>query len=181
MSEALLNILEEQSSMGFTGKINVLLKSNSQSFAVVLMLDGKIINCLAANKAGEKALLDLTFRDVSRANEFKIIVEPEVVTEDEGSFTWSVSDLKRKSRKVYESYLGNQKLKPPMSLKLLINSTFIIEGAKIDSHEFDVLSTISDYSRVEDIYSNCSLLEYEVTQALVGLRKKGAIKVLAGG
>ncbi len=181
MSDALLNILDEQSSMGFTGKVNVLLKSNSQSYAVVLMLDGKLINCLAANKSGEKALLDLTFRDVSRSNEFNIVVEPEVVTAEEGAFTWSVNLLKQRARTLYENYLGNQKLKPPQSLKLLINSAFVIDGDDVDSHEFDVLSTISDYSRVQEIYDNCSLLEYEITQALVSLRRKGAIKVLAGG
>ncbi|PIP91139.1 MAG: hypothetical protein COW01_05665 [Bdellovibrionales bacterium CG12_big_fil_rev_8_21_14_0_65_38_15] len=181
MSEGLLNILEEQSAMGFTGKINVLLQKNSQSFAVVLMLEGQLIHCLGANKSGEKAMLDLIFQDVSSTYDFKLVVEPEVVSAEEGIFTWSVSDLKKKSRNVYENYLKNQKLRPPNNLKLLVNADFIIKGSDVLHHEFDVLSTISDYSRVQDIYENCALLEYEITHALVSLRKKGAIKVLAGG
>ena len=181
MIDGLLNILEEQSAMGFTGKINVLLQKNSQSYAVVLMHEGKIIHCLGANKSGENALLDLIFQDVSSSHDFKLVVEPEVVTSDEGLFSWSVKELKKKSRNVYENYLANQKLRPPPGLKLVINADFIIYGAEVYQNEFDVLSTISDYSRVQDIYENCALLEYEITQALVALRKKGGIKVVAGG
>ena len=48
MNEGLLNILDEQSAMGFTGKVNVLKSENAQSFAVILMLEGKIINCMAS-------------------------------------------------------------------------------------------------------------------------------------
>ncbi|MBH47992.1 MAG: hypothetical protein CME71_07450 [Halobacteriovorax sp.] len=179
MNEGLLNILDEQSAMGFTGKVNVLKSANAQSFAVILMLEGKIINCMASARSGEKALLDVIFKDVSNTEAFKVVVEPEVVSEAEGTFSWSVSQLKKESRRLYENYLNNKQLKPPGQLKLVINGQFIVRGDEILADEFDVLSTISDYSRVQDIYNNCDLMEYEVTRALVGLRRKGAIKVLA--
>ena len=80
---------------------------------------------------------------------------------------------------VYENYLGSKKLRPPGALKLVLNPNFIVEGQDVAPNEFDVLSAISDYSRVEDIYNHCPLMEYEVTQALVSLRRKGALKVVA--
>lgn len=177
--DALLTILDEQSAMGFTGKVNVLKKENSQSYAVILILNGKVINCLAAARSGEKALLDLVVQDVSNVMKLKIIVEPEVVSEAEGVFSWSVDQVKKQSRLIYDNYINNKKLKPPAHLKLIINADFVVNGDDIVADEFDVLSAISDYSRVQDIYNNCPLLEYEVTRALVSLRRKGAIKVLA--
>jgi len=178
MSDALLNILDEQSAMGFTGKINILRRDNSQTHAVVLMFEGKIINCQAASRSGEKSLLDVVFRDVSNSMTFKVIVEPEVVTLDDGLFEWSVEELKRRAREVYENYLNSRKLKPPGHLKLVLNADFIIEGATVEPDEFDVLSAISDYSRVQEIYDHCPLMEYEITRALVSLRRKGGLKVI---
>lgn len=179
MSDSLLAVLDEQSAMGFTGKINVLRRDNAQSHAVILMFEGRIINCAATLRTGEKALLDVVFQDVSNSLALKMVVEPEVVTLDEGSFDWSVEKLKRRARDVYENYLGSKKLRPPGSLKLVLNPNFIVEGQEVAPNEFDVLSAISDYSRVEDIYNHCPLMEYEVTQALVSLRRKGALKVVA--
>lgn len=178
-SEALLSVLDEQSSMGFTGKVNILQAQNSQSYAVILMLEGKVINCLSATRSGEKALLDMVFEDVSNSKKFKIVVEPELVTAAEGQLDLSVDALKKKARHLYENYLNAKKLRPKQELKLILNPDFIIAGEDIGPDEFDVLSTISDYSRVRDIYDHCPLMEYEVTRALVSLRRKGALKVMA--
>lgn len=179
MSEALLNVIDEQSSMGFTGKINILRAKNAQAHAVVHMREGRLVNCRLGARSGEKALLDLVFQDVSNAYELKLVVEPEVVSESECSFDWTVSELKQQSRNVYENYLSTKRLRPPAHLKLLLNADFILEGDQIGADEFDVLSTISDYSKVQDIYDHCALMEYEITRALINLRRKGAIKVAA--
>ncbi len=179
MSNALLHVLEEQNSMGFTGRINVLRSANSQTHAVILMREGRLVNCRMSERSGEKALLDLVFQDVSNSMEFKLVVEPEVVSEAEGIFNWNIDQLKSRARQVYENYLSNKKLKPPPHLKLLLNADFVLSGEAVEPAEFDVLSAISDYSRVQDIYDHCALMEYEVTRALISLRKKGAIKVVS--
>jgi hypothetical protein len=40
------------------------------------------------------------------------------------------------------------------------------------------MCTISDYSDVSEIYKNSKLLDFEITNALVNLRKKDALKVV---
>jgi hypothetical protein len=52
-----------------------------------------------------------------------------------------------------------------------------VEGADVTSDEFEVLAGLTDYNKVGDIYKNVNLLEYEITNALVSLRMKKALRV----
>jgi len=60
----LLEVLKEQASFGFTGKINILLKENSQFIGVIYQEAGLIVGSSAKELRGRKALLKLIFDDV---------------------------------------------------------------------------------------------------------------------
>ena len=64
-----------------------------------------------------------------------------------------------------------------MNLKLVINSNIVDNGQSLTSDEFDVLKTLCDYNKVEEIYKNSKIAKHRVTNALVQLRKKKAIIV----
>ena len=86
--------------------------------------------------------------------------------------------LKRRLVEIADKTAQAQDSKPPNNLKLLINPTIMGGDQPLNSFEFRVLCTLSDYNKVADVYKNNSLLDYEITNALVGLRQKGAIKVV---
>jgi len=165
---ALLEILKDQSAFGFTGKINALLKSNGQFFGVVYQSEGYIVDAKVQNISGKKGLLNLIFIDVEKDDYLKFVVEPEVLNHE--NFTMKLS-------KKFAHYLSSKKLKPPGNLKLLIDPEIIVNNDQITPEEFDVLALLSEWCLVSDIYKYSKLMDYEVTDALVTLRKKKAIKV----
>jgi hypothetical protein len=164
--------------MGFTGRINILKVSNSQFLGIVSLLNGNIIRCEYKSSHGKKTLFNVLIENMSQTEEQKFIVEPEVIEEESTDFHLDIHVFKHESRDRYELYLKSLKLTPPMSLRLLVKSEFVLAGENVTEAEFDVLKVISDYNKVEDIYNMAPLCKYEVTEALVSLRKKNAIKVL---
>ena len=116
--------------------------------------------------------------NLSQEEDQKFIVEPEIIEAESTDFKLDIHKFKLESRQRYERYLKSIKLTPPKDLRLIINSDFIDSGANLTDSEFDVLKVISDYSKVADIYNVARLYQYEVTEALVSLRQKKAIRVL---
>lgn len=174
---ALLEILNDQSAFGFTGKINVLVKSSGQLFGVIYQNEGLIVDADAQGLKGKKALFRLIFTDVETTDYLKYVVEPEILKEDNLVFKISNDELKKEASKNFQEYLAAKKLRPPANLKLVIDPEIIVNSEKITPEEFDVLALLSEWCLVSDIYKHSKLLEYEITNALVNLRKKKAIKV----
>jgi hypothetical protein len=172
---SLINSLSEQATFSFSGRINVLNAETKQFLGSIHMIDGAIVDATYKGGDGKNSLFKILIEDMAEELPLKFVVEPELI--EEGSFTYSVNDFKKEARVHYEKYLASKKLKPPGHIKLLINGVFMLQGEKVDTIEFQVLKVISDYSRVDDIYKESSLMDYEVTSALVSLRKKGALKV----
>lgn len=79
---ALLEILKDQSAFGFTGKINVLIKSSGQFYGVIFQNEGYIVDAHVQNLRGMKALYRLIFQDVESDDYLKFIVEPELLSEE---------------------------------------------------------------------------------------------------
>jgi hypothetical protein len=173
-----LVVLEEQCLIGFTGRINILKDSNKQFLGTVSLYDGYIVRSEYKKLTGKKTLFNVLIENLSQSEIQKFVVEPEIVEIESTDFKIDIHAFKHESRDRYERYLKSVKLTPPMSLRLLINSDFITEGRPLSDAEFDVLKVISDYNKVEDIYDMAPLYKYEVTEALVSLRQKKAIKVL---
>ncbi len=172
---SLINSLTEQATFSFSGRINVLHAETKQFLGSIHMKDGLLVDSFYRGMEGRNSLFKILIEDMSDVLPLKFIVEPELI--EDGSFSYSVNDFKTEARKQYENYLASKKLKPPGHIKLLIKGDFVLHGAKVESSEFQVLKVISDYSRVDDIYRESGLMEYEVTNALVSLRKKGALRV----
>jgi hypothetical protein len=173
----LLEVLKEQASFGFTGKVNLLLVSNGQFLGVIYLHEGFLVGANYGQLSGKNALFNMIFEDVESVSHFKFIVEPELVGENLLAMKMSYDEVKQVAQKIYQSYVQAKKLKPAMSLRLVIDPEIIVNAETITPEEFDVLSVLAEWCTVSDIYKYSKLMEFEVTNALVSLRKKRAIKV----
>jgi hypothetical protein len=173
----LMDVLKDQAAFGFTGKINLLLASNGQFHGVVYQHEGSIIGASCGNSIGKKALYKMIFEDVDSFIQFKFVVEPEVIAHEHFSMKMSFDEIKIDVQTVYQNSMKSKKLKPNMELRLVIDPEVIVNNEFITSDEFDILSVLAEWCKVSDVYKYSQLMEFEVTNALVSLRKKRAIKV----
>ncbi|PIK14274.1 hypothetical protein [Halobacteriovorax sp. JY17] len=174
---SLLGTIEEQTTFGFTGRLNILNRTSGQYLGIVLIADGLIVDCKYSGLKGEKALYLALFDDMDHTP-LKFIVEPELVPEEHRNFSLSFEDFKNNSQSLYIKHRESKALKPPLDLKLILNGDFVSIGADVSASEFKLMNVLTEYSLVADIYNNCDLYDFEVTAALVSLRKKKAIKVI---
>ena len=107
------------------------------------------------------------------------VVEPEVIALELIQFELEVPVLEVEIKSILEESKRNEKLRPPGDKRLVVNADFVCRGEEISSNEFDILCLISDFGKIQDVYDNTALLDFEVTDGLVSLRKKGALKVIA--
>lgn len=173
----LFEVLDEQVVVAFTGRINVLDQSSREFLGAVYLKNGEVIETKYAGASGEKSFYRLVTHDFNPTYNYRYIVEPELVSEIR-KIHYPYSVLKRRASKIVEELQKSISLRPPNNLKLIINSEILTNDTKITETEFRLLSTISDYSEVEKIYENSSLLDFEITNSLVSLRKKRALKVI---
>lgn len=174
----LIKIIEEQTVFAFTGKINVLLKENNQYVGAIWQKEGLIVQAQVGQLKGKKALLRIVFDDLELPEHFHFMVEPEVVNLDETSFELSYEAFYRELQRIYNDYQQSKKLRPADHLKLAVSGDFIIDGLELSPEEYDVLCSISDNGQVGALYAQSKLYEFEITNILVQLRKKKAIRVV---
>lgn len=173
----LIEVLKEQASFGFTGKVNVLSKENGQFLGVIYQQEGMIVGAQLKELKGKKALLKMIFDDVESNELFKFIVEPEVLSPENITLKITFEEVRKEAQGHFQEYLSAKKLRPAPHLKLVIDPEIIVSIEAITPQEFDVLSVITEWCNVSDIYKYSKLMDFEVTHALVSLRKKRAIKV----
>ncbi|MBY0414389.1 MAG: hypothetical protein K2Q18_09495, partial [Bdellovibrionales bacterium] len=89
----------------------------------------------------------------------------------------SVEEIKKEAQTHFQEYLTAKKLRPQGHLKLVIDPEIILSKEELNPQEFDVLGVITEWCKVSDIYKYSKLMDFEITHALVSLRKKRAIKV----
>lgn len=174
---SLVEVLKEQAAFGFTGKINLLLNSNGQFQGVVYQHEGLIVGASFGQLKGKKALYKMIFEDVETTDHFKFIVEPELISNDHISMRMSFDEARVEAQIIYQKYLQSKKLKPATDLRLVVDPEIIVNLEDISPAEFDILAVLAEWCTVADVYKYSKLMEYEVTNALVSLRKKRAIKV----
>jgi hypothetical protein len=173
----LIEVLKEQASFGFTGKINVLSKDNGQFLGVIYQQEGVLVGAQVKELKGKKALLKMIFDDVESNENFKFIVEPEVISSEMMSVRVSFEEIKEEAQAHFQQYITAKKLRPAGHLKLVIDPEVIASKDDITAQEFDVLTVVCEWCKVSDIYKYSKLMDFEVTHALISLRKKRAIKV----
>lgn len=177
MKDNLLGLIEEQMAVHFDGKINTLQTSNRQLLGSIYIREGALIRVDYKNQGGLKALFNI-YIDTLADDLISLVVEPEIVDHVDKNIHHPFKMVTNKLSQFMTEYEAHKKLKPPADVKLMIQPGFIEKGDKISENEFAVLATMSDYNKTEEIYKNCTLLEYEVTKALISLRQKGALKVI---
>lgn len=174
----LLNSLEEQIAVQFTGKVNVLSKFNRQYMGHILFKDGEIIQVIFQELKGLKAFYKLVIEEFSLQS-YSYVVEPEVVEERDRQIHYPYAVIRNRVAGVLKQYRNSIKFRPPENVKIVANAEFLDDTVPVTYQEFEVLKTLTEWSKTFDIYQHCPLLDHEITIALVGLRKKGGLKIIA--
>lgn len=177
MERHLISVIEDQVVVEFSGRINILNNKSRQHLGIIYIKDGDVIRAEYKNNTALKAFFNIYLDDLN-TNEISYIVEPELVDSITRNIHYPWKTLLQKMSESMHEYEKCKSLKPPKDVKILPRYEFIEQGEKVSEEEFKILSLISDYNNVEEIYQRSTLLEYEVTMSLVSLRKKGALKVI---
>lgn len=177
MNEQILETIEEQVIINFTGKINVLCKETKQHLGAILLINGELVNAKYLGGQGMKAFYNVCI-DENLGKKFEILVEPEIIDQSERKIDHPFSVLKRRMDEMVTKYKDALKNRPPDNVKLILVADFLNEDLEVSREEYSLMCTMSDYHLVSEIYQKSPLLDYEITNALVMLRKKNAIKII---
>jgi hypothetical protein len=173
----LLDCLEDQMSIEFTGKVNITDISNNQLLGVLLFREGHLVH------SSYKSIIDISaiakaYLTEAEGHKFNYIVEPEIITPEQEAFFYSKVQLKAFLTDEFEKHILSKKLKPKEELLIYINPQFIIDGeTKITEVQIKLLKIINDYINVKDIYFHAPFVDRIITNNLVELRKMKALKV----
>ena len=178
MESKVLGVIEEQISVEFTGKVNILSSFNRQFLGHILFVNGEVIQVVFNRSKGLKAFYQLIIQEYSLQS-FDYVVEPELVDEKERQIHYPFGVIKNKMTDILKQYRGSMKMRPPENIKILIDSEFIEDSLPVTPEEFEVLKSLSEWNNPHDLYQHCELLDHEITIGLVSLRKKGALKIVA--
>lgn len=174
----ILATIEEQIAVQFTGKVNVLASFNHQYLGHVLFKNGEIYQVIFQNLKGLKAFYQLIIQEFSLQS-FNYVVEPEIVEDKERQIHYPFAVIKNKMSDVVKQYRDSLKYRPPENVKIIIDSEFLEDTLPVTPQEFTVLECLTEWNNPYDIYQHCQLLDHEITWALVSLRKKNALKIIA--
>lgn len=173
----ILQALDEQCLVSFTGRLNILDKITHQLLGVVVLKDGHIFRCQYRGIHGLKAFYNLVIEGAQLvAQDF--IVEPEIIEESDRDIHYPYTVLKTKGLEALARYEAVAHQRPPADVKLLAKATFLDSDYEVSDAEFTVLCALSEWSLVGDLYRHCSLLDHEITESLVSLRRKEALQVI---
>lgn len=157
--------------------MNILDKETSKYLGSIIIHEGEIFNAHYNELIGLKAFYNIVIDEFDDRLELKYVVEPELVkTEQIIKYPFSV--LKRKTAEIVSNYKEHRAQRPPLNLKLVVEPAFLDNGEELNEIEYNLLCTMSDYNLVGDLYKFSPMLEYEITMALVSLRKKNALRVI---
>ena len=168
---------DDQALVSFTGKLNILRKQDSGFVGEIIFLDGEVVNANYQKIDGFKALMKLCVLSSDGEN-FRKVVEPELILPSQRKISIPLGALKRKINDIYDKYIDAEKYRPPGNMKLLPRAEVISSNIDITPQEYSLLCTLSDYNMVDDVYTYNEMLDFEITQALVNLRKKEILKVI---
>jgi len=173
----IFDIIEDQRIVNFTGKLNILKKTSGESVGTIIFFDGEIINTEFRSMSPLRGLIHLCIESETEEN-IKFIVEPELIEINSKKITMPFSVIKKKINTSFNKFIEAKSLRPPNNLKILPKPDIMRSEEIVSPDEFSILCTLSDYNNVSDIYIHNELMEYEITNALISLRKKNAIKLV---
>lgn len=179
MSEdiAFFRTLDDQSAVRFTGRVNILDRLTRQLLGEVVLRDGEIWRCSFKGTIGLKAFFNIVISDYSGELQ-DFIVEPEIIREEDRHIHYPYPVLKKRALEVSVRYAAAARMRPPGHLKLIVRPEFLEEVEDVSEAEFRLLCSLTSWNSVDEVYQNCQLLDYEITESLVSLRKKKALQVV---
>ena len=150
--DGLLSLIEEQTTISFTGKINVLTKVNNKYEGVIFLKEGNLVNAEYQNMRGKKALFNLIFDDIDSKTEVNYVVEPEIIDSKPTDFDIEFETFYDMIKDRYEKFITVKKFRPPNHLNLVINPIFVSEGNAplVSADEFDVMCAILSAEKVSE-------------------------------
>ncbi len=178
MESKVINLIDEQVVLGFTGKLNFLSHFNRQYLGHILFKNGEVVQASFNKSNGMKALFQIILQE-EVGNKFNLVLEPELVDEKENTIHKPFSELKLMFTDLLSAHRESIKFRPPENIKIVIDAEFLEDSLPVTPQEFEVLKTLTEWSSPKDLYENCQLFEHEITMALVSLRKKEGLKVVA--
>jgi hypothetical protein len=176
-----LTTIEEQCLIGFTGRINILQKVNGRFLGAVFIFEGSIVGARFAQDEGERCLFQVVAIDHSSPEALRFVVEPEILKPSDHKFLMDFEDL---SNKLNQFVAGANKgqpvknLRPPDNTRLVLNADFLKVETPVAAIEFDIMCLVSENAKAKELYRLSPYHESQTTDALVSLRKKGALKVV---
>lgn len=169
--------IEDQRSVDFTGKIN-LLNSKGQLLGNLIFVEGDFVASKYKESNGLKSFYNLLIDSYDNKG-IKYIVEPEIIENYNRNIHFPYSVLLKKAKFIINNYKISKNNRPPDNISIYIDPKFIESGEELTAEEFELMTVLIDFQDVKSIYMHCKLLEYEITNSLVGLRKKKALKVIS--
>ena len=177
MSLKIFDVLDEQTMVSFTGRVNILQQTNRELLGVILIRDGDVFKAQYKGVKGLKAFYNIVIETTATLH-VDFIVEPELVGDVDKQIHYPYSVLKNRAQEVLDRYTKVAGLKPPSHVKLIPKSDILTSDFEIGEAEFQVLCALTEWSKVEDLYQYCPLLDFEITESLVSLRRKNALEVV---
>jgi hypothetical protein len=178
MELKVFSALEEQASVRFTGKINVLSSFNHQYLGQICFKDGELLTVEFQGLRALKALFQVCVQEQALQS-FNYVVEPELVESEHREFQRPLGLIRRELEQALADYQLTLKLRPPESVRIQVDPGFLEDSLPVTRPEYTVLCTLTQWNTAHDIYQHCPLLDHEITLALVNLRKKSALKIIA--
>lgn len=170
----LIKIIVENFAISFCGRINLLQRENNQFLGVILQLDGMIVGAEYAELKGKKALATILMEMRSGKN-FTCVSEPEIVSSID--FKMNEQQFFKFKNEYFDQFDQLQKLRPANDLKFLLDVKKMGIYTYLSKNEFEVMLCVIDSPVVKNLYKDCDLLDFDITNALISLRKKGVILV----
>ena len=172
----LIDTVLENMMISFSGRVNILDSESKQFIGSLTQIEGNIINATLGKSSGKKALASLLMQDHCD-EDFLVVTEPELVSASERSFNMDEKAFFKFKNDYLEQYELLNRLKPADNLHFGINSEKIDIYTPLSHEEFNVIKLVLESQLSKDIYNSSNLLEFDVTKALISLRKKGIILV----
>jgi hypothetical protein len=138
----IFRIVEEQFAFNFTGRINILQKTNGRLLGYLRQKSGNIVDARFFSATDRAGLYNLIMYYLENQDLVKIVVEPEVVENIDNSLSLSFDDFFIIAQEVKTQVPKINKFRPPDDLKISYSRSLQISEQKLSSDEYYVLSLV---------------------------------------
>lgn len=173
MAKLLEEIIENQITVEFTGKLQLLDSIDFSSLGYISFKNGRIIDAKFENKTGERAFISAMIHE-SRC---KMILEAEF-SDQKQTINLSYRQLIENFEDAFINHKYYEYFTVPSHVELRVNPEFLKRGADLSHAEYGVLLALAKAGH-ESLSRDLNLLDYEITKTLISLRKKNALKTVA--